>query len=88
MVTSSDVGSNAAGVPVSAVGRITDPAQAQAILDEGRADAVMLGRVALREPAWPQRAAAELGDPSQARYPDAYLRGRWPEVVVQPERGP
>ncbi|MCA0253597.1 MAG: NADH:flavin oxidoreductase/NADH oxidase [Actinobacteria bacterium] len=76
-----------AGVPVSAVGRITDPAQAQAILDEGRADAVMLGRVALREPAWPQRAAAELGDPSQARYPDAYLRGRWPEVVVQPERG-
>lgn len=75
------------GVPVTAVGRITEPAQAQAILDEGQADAVMLGRVALREPAWPQRAAAELGDPTQARYPNAYLRGRWPEIVVQPERG-
>lgn len=76
-----------AGIPVSAVGRITEPAQAQTILDEGRADAVMLGRVALREPAWPQRAAAELGDPALARYPNAYLRGRWPEIVAQPERG-
>jgi len=77
----------AAGIPACAVGLITDPAQAQTILDAGQADAVMLGRVALREPAWPQRAAAELGDPGLARYPDAYLRGRWPEVVLQPERG-
>lgn len=75
------------GVPVTAVGRITEPAQAQAILDDGQADAVMLGRVALREPAWPQRAAAELGDPTQAHYPNAYLRGCWPQIVAQPERG-
>lgn len=74
-----------AGVPVVAVGLITDPAEAQEVLDQGLADAVMLGRVALREPAWPQRAAAELGDPTMARYPDAYHRGRWPEVVAQPE---
>ena len=76
-----------AGVPSAAVGLITEPAQAQAVLDEGHADAVLLGRVALREPAWPQRAAAELGDPTMARYPDAYLRGQWPDVVSQPERG-
>ncbi|WP_028708070.1 NADH:flavin oxidoreductase/NADH oxidase [Propionicicella superfundia] len=76
-----------AGVPTAAVGLITEPAQAQAVLDEGSADAIMLGRVALREPAWPARAAAELGNPDLARYPAAYWRGRWPDVVVQPERG-
>lgn len=69
-----------AGLPVSAVGRITEPAQAQAILDEGSADAVSLGRVALREPSWPLRAAAELDADAMARYPDSYLRGRWPAV--------
>lgn len=69
-----------AGMPVSAVGRITDPAQAQAILDAGNADAIALGRVALREPSWPLRAAAELDADPMARYPDSYLRGRWPSV--------
>ena len=43
-----------------------------------RADVVFLGRVALREPAWPQRAAAELGlDWRQAPYPPQYTRGKW-----------
>jgi 2,4-dienoyl-CoA reductase-like NADH-dependent reductase (Old Yellow Enzyme family) len=70
------------GLPVSAVGLITDPSQAQQILVDGAADAVMLGRVALREPAWPQRAAAELGDPDLAHYADAYLRGRWPDTSL------
>lgn len=74
------------GMPTSAVGRITEPAEAQRVLDEGSADAVMLGRVALREPSWPLRAAAELGDPDAGRYPDAYLRGRWPAIAEQPER--
>ncbi|HQZ00876.1 MAG TPA: NADH:flavin oxidoreductase/NADH oxidase [Propionicimonas sp.] len=69
-----------AGVPVSAVGRITEPAQAQAILDEGLADVVSVGRVALREPSWPLRAAAELDADSMARYPDSYQRGRWPAI--------
>lgn len=69
-----------AGLPVSAVGRITEPAQAQAILDAGNADAVSLGRVALREPSWPLRAAAELDADAMARYPDSYLRGRWPAI--------
>ena len=70
----------AAGVPVSAVGLITEPAQAQAILDEGSADVISLARVALREPSWPQRAAAELDADAMARYPDSYLRGRWPAI--------
>lgn len=67
-----------AGVPVSVAGRITEPNQAQAILDAGDADAVSLARVALREPSWPLRAAAELDADAMARYPDSYLRGRWP----------
>jgi 2,4-dienoyl-CoA reductase-like NADH-dependent reductase (Old Yellow Enzyme family) len=76
-----------AGVPTAAVGRITEPAQAQAILDSGSADAVLRGRVALREPSWPQRAASELGNTELGHYPPSYLRGRWPAVVLQPERG-
>lgn len=69
-----------AGLPVCAVGRITDPAQAQEILDEGHADAVAIARVALREPSWPLRAAAELDCDAMARYPNSYLRGRWPSI--------
>ncbi len=50
-----------AGVPVSAVGLITDPEQAEEIVASGVADAVMLGRALLRDPRWPQRAARTLG---------------------------
>lgn len=67
-----------AGIPTCAVGRITDPAQAEAILQAGSADLVALGRVALREPSWPQRAAAELGVGDRGRYSHSYERGRWP----------
>jgi 2,4-dienoyl-CoA reductase-like NADH-dependent reductase (Old Yellow Enzyme family) len=67
-----------AGVPVSAVGLITDPAQAEQILVDGSADAVMLARVALREPGWPLRAAHELGVATkEAPYPPQYERGVW-----------
>lgn len=52
-----------AGMAAAAVGLITEPAQAEEIIASGQADLVMLGRVALREPAWPQRAAHELGVP-------------------------
>jgi 2,4-dienoyl-CoA reductase-like NADH-dependent reductase (Old Yellow Enzyme family) len=51
-----------AGLPVAAVGLITEPAQAEKILADGAADVILLGRALLREPSWPQRAAAELGD--------------------------
>lgn len=50
-----------AGLPVSAVGLITSPQQAEQVLVEGSADAVMIAREALRDPHWPLRAARELG---------------------------
>ncbi|WP_395727224.1 NADH:flavin oxidoreductase/NADH oxidase [Nakamurella sp.] len=66
------------GIPTGAVGMITEPVQAQQILDEGSADVVLLARAALREPAWPLRAAHELGLPrDRAPYPPQYLRGAW-----------
>ncbi|MCW0215389.1 MAG: NADH:flavin oxidoreductase/NADH oxidase [Pseudonocardia sp.] len=67
-----------AGVPTGAVGLITDPGQAREILDAGDADVVLLARAALREPAWPLRAAHELGvAPHDAPYPPNYERGAW-----------
>lgn len=68
---------DAVSMPVSAVGLITDPAGAQAVLDRGDADFVAVGRAALREPAWPQRAAHELGVRDASLYPGAYQRGSW-----------
>ena len=68
-----------AGLPVAAVGLITEPAQAEAIVASGQADAVLLARAALREPGWPWRAAAELGmGVRETAYPPNYLRGAWP----------
>jgi len=67
-----------AGVPAAAVGLITDPEQAEKVLVEGDAEAVLLGRAALREPHWPLRAAFELGlTRREAPYPPQYVRGAW-----------
>ncbi|HEY3712828.1 MAG TPA: NADH:flavin oxidoreductase/NADH oxidase [Amycolatopsis sp.] len=49
------------GLPVAAVGLITEPQQAAEIVADGRADAVLLGRALLRDPYWARHAAAELG---------------------------
>ncbi|ALX03659.1 NADH:flavin oxidoreductase/NADH oxidase [Aeromicrobium erythreum] len=65
------------GLPVGAVGLITDPRQAEEVLERGDADVVLLARAALREPGWPQRAAHELGDPPAGLYPPQYERGVW-----------
>jgi 2,4-dienoyl-CoA reductase-like NADH-dependent reductase (Old Yellow Enzyme family) len=66
------------GIATGAVGLITDPEQAEKILANGEADVVLLARAALREPAWPLRAAHELGVAFEdAPWPDQYLRGRW-----------
>lgn len=65
-----------AGVPVSAVGLITEPRQAEQVLVDEAADAVMLGRGALREPRWALRAAQELGVPDGAHWQPQYLRAR------------
>jgi 2,4-dienoyl-CoA reductase-like NADH-dependent reductase (Old Yellow Enzyme family) len=62
------------GLPVGAVGLITEPTQAETILADGSADAVLLARALLREPNWPQRAAHELGD--DGYWPAQYERAR------------
>ena len=60
--------------PVTAVGLITEPQQAEKILAEQSADAVLLARALLREPTWPQRAAFELGD--DISWPPQYERAK------------
>ena len=65
-----------AGLPTIAVGMITSPAQAEQVLVDGAADAVMLARQLLREPHWPLRAAHELG--AEVRWPEQYQRARYP----------
>ena len=55
-----------AGIPTMAVGMITDPAMANRIVAEGRADLVSLARGMLRDPAWPFHAAQALGHPEPA----------------------
>lgn len=52
---------DAVTMPVIAVGLITDPAQAEAIVTSGDADAVAIARAALYDPRWPWHAAAALG---------------------------
>jgi 2,4-dienoyl-CoA reductase-like NADH-dependent reductase (Old Yellow Enzyme family) len=61
-----------AGIPSAAVGLITEPAQAEAIIAEGEADLVLLGRAFLRDPYWALTAAKALGVP--AAIPPQYLR--------------
>lgn len=69
---------HAASIPTAAVGLITEPAQAEQIVADGHANAVLLGRQAMREPTWPLRAAAALGVPvAEAPYPPARWRGTW-----------
>ncbi len=61
-----------ADMPTIAVGLITEPRQAEAIIADGRADMVALARGLLYEPHWAWRAAAELG--GQVRAPKQYWR--------------
>jgi 2,4-dienoyl-CoA reductase-like NADH-dependent reductase (Old Yellow Enzyme family) len=50
-----------AEIPTSAVGMITEPEQAQYILESGEADAIFIARAALRNPRWPLMASEKLG---------------------------
>src|SRR5690348_8693267 len=49
------------GIATGAVGLITEPRQAEEIIATGKADAILMAREFLRDPYWPQCAAAELG---------------------------
>jgi 2,4-dienoyl-CoA reductase-like NADH-dependent reductase (Old Yellow Enzyme family) len=62
------------GLPTIAVGLITEPEQAEAIITEGRADAVALARAMLFNPHWPWAAAAKLG--AQVQVPPQYWRSQ------------
>ncbi|HEX8710742.1 MAG TPA: NADH:flavin oxidoreductase/NADH oxidase [Terracidiphilus sp.] len=61
-----------AGIATAAVGLITEPEQANAIVTNGEADMVLLARQMLRDPYWPLHAAVALGE--QTSWPVQYLR--------------
>jgi len=63
----------ATGLPTMAVGLITDPQQADAIIAAGDADMVALARALLWDPRWPWRAAAALS--GTVNGPKPYWRG-------------
>ncbi|MEN0128798.1 MAG: NADH:flavin oxidoreductase/NADH oxidase [Brevundimonas sp.] len=76
------------GLPVAAVGVLEDPALAERVVASGDADAVLVGRGALRDPSWALRAAHELGVETKAQPLDValvertgwqpqYVRGAW-----------
>ena len=60
------------GVLTAAVGLITEAEQANAIVSEGSADLILLGRELLRSPAWTLAAAKRLG--AKLAPPPQYLR--------------
>ena len=63
-----------AAVKTMAVGVIVDPHQAEAILKEGRADLVALGREIMYNPFWTLHAAQALdADQDCAMWPNQYL---------------
>jgi 2,4-dienoyl-CoA reductase-like NADH-dependent reductase (Old Yellow Enzyme family) len=64
----------ASGLPTIAVGLITEPEQAEAILQAGQADLVALARGMLYDPRWPWHAAARLG--GQVKAPPQYWRSQ------------
>ena len=62
------------GIMTGAVGLITTPQECEQILQEGKADVILLARQLLREPYFPLRAAKELG--VDVKWPDQYLRAK------------
>jgi 2,4-dienoyl-CoA reductase-like NADH-dependent reductase (Old Yellow Enzyme family) len=64
----------ATGMPVIAVGLITDFVQAEAILATGDADIIALARAILYDPHWPWHAAAHFG--AAVKAPNQYLRSQ------------
>lgn len=78
-----------AQVPTAAVGLITEPEQADAIVRSGQADLVLLARELLRDPYWPLHAARALGHaipwPVQYERAAAY-KVPHREPVLPPER--
>jgi 2,4-dienoyl-CoA reductase-like NADH-dependent reductase (Old Yellow Enzyme family) len=72
----------AADVPTMAIGLITDPQQAERIVDGGDADFVALARGFLRDPRWVWNAADRLG--GESFVPSQYLRARQTRLADVP----
>ncbi len=70
-----------AGLATGAVGLITDPEQAEAILAQDSADLVLLGRELLRDPRWPLHAAQALK--AEVPWPASYARAARGPVAVR-----
>lgn len=64
----------AVAIPVVAVGLITEPEQAEAIIATGEADMIALARTVLYDPRWPWHAAAALG--AQVKVAPQFLRSQ------------
>jgi 2,4-dienoyl-CoA reductase-like NADH-dependent reductase (Old Yellow Enzyme family) len=62
------------GIATGAVGIITEPAQANEIIERGQADVIFLARSLLRDPYWPLRAARELHQ--DVKWPSQYERAK------------
>lgn len=63
-----------AGIATAAVGMISEPAQADAIVRSGQADLVLLARELLRDAYWPAHAAKALGQTGAMPPPVQYAR--------------
>ncbi len=61
-----------AGIATAAVGMIREPAEAEGIIADGRADLILMAREFLRSPYWPITAAKALG--GVPKVPDQYGR--------------
>jgi 2,4-dienoyl-CoA reductase-like NADH-dependent reductase (Old Yellow Enzyme family) len=72
-----------ASVPTMCVGLIRDPRHAEAIVEQGEADLVGLGRGLLNNPRWVWHAAEELG--AEAQVPHQYLRGATRAGIPPPD---
>ena len=72
-------------IPTIAVGMITDPHQAESILQSGQADMIALARGMLYNPRWAWHAAHELGE--QVSFPPQYHRSHAAFLAGQPTPG-
>jgi 2,4-dienoyl-CoA reductase-like NADH-dependent reductase (Old Yellow Enzyme family) len=76
------------GLPTIAVGLITEPEQAEAIIANGEADAIALARAMLYDPRWPWHAAAKLG--AKVAAPKQYWRSQpreYPDLFESAKSG-
>ena len=73
-----------AGIATRTVGMIVSPKQAEAIVADGKADMVALGRAALDDPHWGWHAADALG--ADVKRPPQYMRAGgklWPGLALK-----